>query len=273
MDRPLKEIEFVIVDVETTGLSAQAGDRICEIAAMRVKDTAVLDVFHSLVNPQRPISFGAFEVNHITEEMLEDAPISTTVLPAFLDFIRGGCLVGYNVSFDLGFLTNELAFCGKQLSQAIGVVDVLKMARRLLPTIGRYPLWYVAQTLNISNPQKHRALADVALTKQVFTLLLEKALAKGIVSFANLHSLFGTNRDLNTDLNQDKLSAIQEAIAIEKQLSIKYFSSKSSEVTERNVTPKEIVKDGGYYFLKGYCHLRGEERSFRIDRVMQLEIV
>ena len=165
--------EFVIFDVETTGLSPTWGDRIVEIAAIKVRNLKPVENFHSFVDPQREISFGAFQVNGITEEMLTGAPASKEILPRFLEFIGRRALIGHNIAFDLNFLCYELSLLGLQLKKEAIIVDTLKMARHLLPTLGRYPLWRVAASLGIEEDQKHRAMADAQLTFEVFCRLLK----------------------------------------------------------------------------------------------------
>ncbi|MFA5059442.1 MAG: 3'-5' exonuclease [Candidatus Omnitrophota bacterium] len=174
----LLEKELVIFDVETTGLSPQSGDRVIEIAAVKIKKLKVIDKFHSLVDPQREISFGAFQVNGISQEMLEGQPLAEDVFPRFLEFAGSRPLVGYNVGFDMGFLRNELMLIEKDLPPDIVTVDVLRMARKFLPNLKRYPMWHVAQCLNIEEPQQHRALADVMMTLEIFRKLTEHSEGK-----------------------------------------------------------------------------------------------
>jgi len=112
MHRNIEEVELTIFDTETTGLDAGNGDRIVEIAALRVRGEHISDRFETLVNPERPISPGAFAVNNISEEMVHNAPLIRDVLPCFLDFIKGTCLCSYNLPFDLGFLKSEMTAVG-----------------------------------------------------------------------------------------------------------------------------------------------------------------
>ena len=77
----IKTAEFIVFDVETTGLSPRDGDRIIEIAAMKVKGAVVVDKWYSLINPQRALPPEAMSVNGITEEMISDAPTAPDVLP------------------------------------------------------------------------------------------------------------------------------------------------------------------------------------------------
>ena len=163
----LKEKDLIVFDVETTGLSPQTGDRIVEIAALKVRNLKSIDKFYSLVDPQREIPLGASQVNGISKEMLGGAPTSRKILPDFFKFVDGCAIVGHNVEFDLNFLCYELSLVGMYLNDQTTVIDTLKMSRQLLPHLGRYPLWSVAQSLGIKQEQKHRAMSDVELTFDV----------------------------------------------------------------------------------------------------------
>ena len=176
----IKNLEFIIFDVETTGLSPVGGDRIIEIAALKIKDLKPVDQFHSLIDPQREIFADSIQVNGITPEMVAGSPKSNEVLPKFLAFLGKAVLVGHNVKFDLGFLCYELALAGKWLSDKTVIVDTLKMSRELLPHLGRYSLWFVADCLGVKKEQTHRAQSDVELTYDVFCRLVKSLGTKDI---------------------------------------------------------------------------------------------
>lgn len=280
MDKKIDEVEFTVFDTETTGLEPESGDRIVEIAAIRFKAGKKIVQFQTLVNPERPVSAGAAAVNRISQEMLEGAPLISAVMPGFLDFIGGSCLCSYNSAFDLGFLNSELKFINRGLNApaltslpVIAVADILKMAKRLLPGMERYALWYVAGKLGIESGQQHRALSDCALTLEVFNRLNETLKNKGIIDFGNFLSLFGMASDLVNNINNKKISQIQEAMNLGVNIRIRYLSASTARVSERIVSPKEIRQENGQTYLVGYCHLRDEERSFRIDGALHIEIV
>ena len=105
---------FTVFDVETTGMSP-VGDRIVELAALRVDTDGSEREFHTLINPGRPIPPGVISVHHITDDMVIDAPHFSTVGKMFLDFAAGSTLVAHNARFDLGFLQESLARCGLPL--------------------------------------------------------------------------------------------------------------------------------------------------------------
>jgi DNA polymerase-3 subunit alpha (Gram-positive type) len=191
LKKNIEEIEFVIFDTETTGLDPGSGDRIIEIAGVRLKGSQRIGSFQSLINPHRPVSEGAFAVNRIRDDMLIGAPDIKEVLPKFMDFIKGSCLCSYNAGFDMGFLRNELRLIDVSLSEDIVAADILKMARRLLPGLERYALWFVADVLGIKKDQKHRAFADVEMTLAIFDKLKAILHEKGLSDFASFSHSFG----------------------------------------------------------------------------------
>ncbi|MBU0548728.1 MAG: WYL domain-containing protein [Candidatus Omnitrophica bacterium] len=273
MGKKLSDTEFTIFDLETTGLEPESGERIIEVAAFRIKGNEKLGVFQSLVSPgQRPVSPGAFAVNRITQEMLAGAPKSSEVLPEFMDFISGSCLAAYNAAFDFAFLASELRLINKTLPQELEVVDILKMAKKTLPGLERYALWFVAGSLSIAGGQEHRALSDVKLTENVFQKLVSLLDKKGIIEFEQFLGLFGISSRLLDNINSSKISRIQQALDLKVSLKIQYFSGNNAAVTEREVIPREIKQERKQDYLVGFCNLRQEERTFRIDNILHLEI-
>jgi DNA polymerase III epsilon subunit family exonuclease len=273
MNRDIAEVECTVFDTETTGLDPGSGDRIIELAAIRLKGSKRIDTFQTLVNPLRPVSAGAFAVNKISQEMLQDAPTMDKVMPHFMDFIRGSCLCSYNAGFDLEFLNQELKLMGKEPLEDVVVIDVLKMAKRLLPGLERYALWFVAEKLDIKIKQEHRALSDVDLTIGVFDRFKEIASQKGIFDFTNFMHLFSISPKILENLDALKIAEIQEAIDLRMKLKIRYLSSSGAEVTEREVLPKQVKQEKSQSYLVGFCCLRNEERTFRIDGILHLEVV
>jgi hypothetical protein len=125
----ITEIPYVAADVETTGLSAADGHRVCEFALLRFLRGTVIDSFVSLVNPLRPIDPGASAVNGITDEMVAAAPTFADLLPRILDFLADDPLVFHNAPFDLSFLRSEARIAGGSWP-GNRVIDTLLLARR-----------------------------------------------------------------------------------------------------------------------------------------------
>ena len=104
LGRPLREMTFCVVDLETTGGSAAAGSMITEIGAVKVRGGEVLGEFQTLVNPHTAIPPFIAVLTGITNSMVADAPTIESALPAFLEFASGCVLVAHNAPFDVGFL-------------------------------------------------------------------------------------------------------------------------------------------------------------------------
>lgn len=165
--------EYVVVDIETTGLSPEY-DEIIEIGAIRVKDDVVIDKFQSLVKPQHKINEFIEKLTGITNEMLENSPKLNSVLPSLKNFIADSCIIGYNVNFDLNFLYDsffkELGFELKN-----NYVDVLRITRLIVnkDEIQNRKLKNIAKYFNLEVDGIHRASKDCILTLQIFIKLQE----------------------------------------------------------------------------------------------------
>lgn len=159
--------DYVVFDLETTGVSTQR-DAIIEISAVKVKGGAVADTYSTLVNPGRSIPYAASAVNHITDEMVADAPELAAAFPQFLSFVGDSVLVGHNIqSFDLKFLNRaSMALYQKTLDN--DYIDTLYMARRCLPQLSHHRLTDLAAYFKISAEGAHRALNDCLMNQKCF---------------------------------------------------------------------------------------------------------
>ncbi|MBP9853616.1 MAG: 3'-5' exonuclease [Candidatus Omnitrophica bacterium] len=188
------DMDCVVFDVETTGLFPKDGDRIIEIAAIKVKNNVVTDTCTFLINPGREIPMEAQRINKITDEMVAGAPTAAEVLPGMIDFIGSASLVGHNIKFDLDFLCYELSLCGRKLRTTTQALDTLKMARMLLPQMNRHRLSNVAQYFGVEILETHRALADVKLTVAVLDRLFFLAHQQGIQTVPDIIKQFGVEK-------------------------------------------------------------------------------
>jgi len=271
MDKNIDEVELVIFDTETTGLSYASGDRIVELSGIKFRGQERISEFDVLVNSGRAVSPGAFAVNKITPEMLKNAPSIETVIPKFLDFIKGSCLCFYNAEFDLGFLNNELVLSGYPPIRDLSVLDILTMARKMLPGLPRYALWFVAQTLGIKSAQSHRAFSDAEMAREVFCRLEEVCRGKGIFSFTDFLTLFSFEGAFSAQGEPGNSGLIQAHIRTQEILKFKYLSSRSGEISWREVLPRQIKRIDKYWYLIGDCYPERERRTFRLDNILSFE--
>ena len=168
---------FTVFDVETTGMSP-VGDRIVELAALRIDKDGSEKEFHTLVNPGRTIPPGVVAVHHITDKMVIDAPHFSTAGKMFTDFAAGSTLVAHNARFDLGFLQESLARCGLPLweGKTIDSIRLLKKTHPGLPCYKLQSLRFYFKLDSDDSMQAHRAGSDVRWTMQLLKIALERAL-------------------------------------------------------------------------------------------------
>ncbi|MGH8706866.1 MAG: DNA polymerase III subunit epsilon [Burkholderiales bacterium] len=162
----------VVLDTETTGLSASLGDRVIEVGCIELLSRRVSDNhYHRYVNPERKSEEGALRVHGLTDEFLADKPKFAEIAAAFLDYVRGAELIIHNADFDVEFLDLELerAGLGRLKDHVEGVIDTLALARELHPG-KRNSLDALCERYAVSNAHRtlHGALLDARLLAEVY---------------------------------------------------------------------------------------------------------
>lgn len=204
--------EYVVFDVETTGLSA-VHDVIIELAAVKIKDGQVIDRFESFANPHRSLAPHITELTSITDDMLKDAPEISEVIQQFLSFIEGSILVAHNARFDMGFLQEAVKRLG-ELPVSNPVLDTLELARYLYPGLKNHRLNTLAKHLYVRLEQHHRAIYDAEATGYICWKMIEEATKQG---FTNLLSL---NEDTK-DRNLNRLRPFHASILVKNRTGLK----------------------------------------------------
>ncbi len=161
---------FVAFDIETTGLS-NVNDAIIEIGAVRVSDNCIVDRFHTYINPERPIPAIASSVNHITDDMLTDAPRIYEILPDFLEFVGSDVLVAHNARFDSGFIAQ--ACLRNRFIYPKNYFDSMNFSF-FWPDLPDRILSNFLCAAGIENPDSHRALADAESLAQLMIVSINK---------------------------------------------------------------------------------------------------
>jgi DNA polymerase-3 subunit epsilon len=165
----------IILDTETTGLSADNGDRIIEVGCVELLNRRYTGRnLHHYVNPQRPSHEDAVRVHGLTDAFLADKPVFAAIADEFLAYIAGAELIIHNAAFDIGFLDAELKRLGrsKLRDHVSGVIDTLLMARSMYPGKAN-SLDALCRRLEVDNTGRtlHGALLDAELLGEVYIRL------------------------------------------------------------------------------------------------------
>jgi DNA polymerase III subunit epsilon len=188
LDEPLRDVTFVVVDLETTGGGSET-EAITEIGAVKVRGGEVLGEFATLVDPGRGIPPLITVLTGITDLMVASAPPIGQALPAFLDFARDTVLVAHNAPFDVGFLKAACARLERPWPP-LRVVDTALLARRVLTSddVPDCRLATLAAHFKAATTPVHRALADARATVDVLHGLLERVGPLGVQSLEELRT-------------------------------------------------------------------------------------
>jgi DNA polymerase-3 subunit epsilon len=189
LGRPLREVTFCVVDLETTGGSAAAGSMITEVGAVKVRGGEVLGEFQTLVNPHQAIPPFIAVLTGISDSMVASAPRIEQVLPQFLEFASGCVLVAHNAPFDVGFLRHFAEQQGRPWP-GFEVLDTAKLARRVITRddAPNCKLSSLAVVFGSATTPNHRALSDARATVDVLHGLLARLGNLGVHTLEELQT-------------------------------------------------------------------------------------
>jgi DNA polymerase III subunit epsilon len=184
----LTDLSYAVVDVETTGGRAFYGDRITEIAAVVVKGGEIVEVFETLVNPERPIPPFITQLTNITWDMVKDAPTFERITPEVLRVLEGNVFVAHNATFDWRFVASEVSrSAGKRI---VGRrVCTVRVARKILPQLSRRSLDHVARYYGVEIVGRHRAGGDAIATAKCFIRMMRDLCDRGYETWDDLDAL------------------------------------------------------------------------------------
>jgi len=221
----------IVLDTETTGLSAENGDRIIEIGCVELLGRKITgNHFHHYLNPQRDSHEDALKVHGISNEFLRDKPEFKVIASDFLSFISGAEIIIHNASFDIGFLNKELERLnlGRLSDHVAGVTDTLSMAKEMFPG-KRNSLDALCDRLGVNNAARtlHGALLDAELLADVYICLTR-----------------GQNALLIQEDSEDQVHHENTDIDL-SQFDLPVIASTEQEITEHSNAMATLSKSSG----------------------------
>jgi len=262
----ISNARFAFLDLETTGLSPWFGDRVCEVGIVVTEGKRIKEQYQQLVNPEHPLSIGAASTNGLTDEELASAPMFVDVAESALGLLDEAVVVCHNAKFDLQFLDSEFHRLEHEI-QIPNLIDTLMLARQYydLPS---YSLVAIAEAFHVPMTFKHRALDGALAARGIFFGMMEglKEFNKPLDEYIGIY-----NSPAWPDEGIQLPTELGEAIYGDKRMFIRYVDGDGKE-TERWITPKKVIGLADYVYLQAYCHLRNDERNFRLDRIIEVKV-
>ncbi len=272
---PIQALSFVALDLETTGI-APGFDRVVEVAAVRFRlgaDLAVRPgpVFHAFVDPGRPLPEVTRRLTGLTDAELADAPTMAALWPDLAGFLAGGdgptALVAHNGKVDLAFLVAEAHRAEIPFAPPT-TFCTLQLARQALPGAPRYRLSDLVRWLGLAGDGAafHRARPDALHARNLFARCVG---ALGARTTADLRSggplAPPTPADFQVHV-PDHLVPLERRMLEALPVEITYRGG-SKGTSARPVTPLCFYRSEGVLYLRAWCHLDDEAKSFRCDRI------
>ncbi|MCW8806436.1 MAG: exonuclease domain-containing protein, partial [Ignavibacteriaceae bacterium] len=224
----LKEAEFSVLDVETTGLSAR-NNRVIEIGIVKVKNLKVVDKYTTLINPGCDIPYFITQFTGISNKDVAHSPSFSDTVETIEEFIGNSIISGHNLSFDDGFLRYEFIRNGFEPLSNLNVCT-LKLSRKVFPALKSKSLASVTAHLRIKNRDSHRALSDAEATARILIKLIKiLSKEKGIKTLQQLieygSSLVSSNLNIKLPKEMaDSLYSLPDAPGVY------YFLNRKNEI-------------------------------------------
>ncbi|MBD2872800.1 3'-5' exonuclease [Paenibacillus arenilitoris] len=189
LDTPLRELEAVVFDLETTGFNPTNGDEIISFGAVLIRGGELIESesFYSLVNPKRKISKAIVDLTGITNEMVQDAPELMQVLHDFMEFVGRRLLIAHAAGHDKQFL-NAALWRTSKVNLNHRVLDTMMVAKWLEPKRDGYSLDELLESCSIPITERHHALQDSIMTAKLWQNYLSRILERNITTLGDLYA-------------------------------------------------------------------------------------
>ncbi|WP_035186230.1 ATP-dependent DNA helicase DinG [Alteribacter aurantiacus] len=242
---------FVVLDVETTGVSYKKGDRIIQLAFVVIEGGRMVERFMTYVNPNKPIPPFIQSLTSIDDNMVESAPDFSEVAPTLLQHLDKAYFVAHNVNFDLTFINDELEASGYAPFEG-PVLDTVELSRLMYPTADGFKLTQLSEEFDLDHTMPHRADSDAEATAMLLLDILAKFKSLPMVTLQQLKKMaFAYRSDIKpliTEWIHDKERAInqaEEGIEVYRgiALSKKRFEEQLVKPQKKNIPFESIIKN------------------------------
>ncbi len=260
--------EFIVFDIETTGLST-SGDEITEIGAVLLSGGEVVDTFSAYCNPGRHIPENITKLTGISDDTVKDAPKIDEVLPKFLEFCGSRPLIAHNANFDTGFIRAAASRMHLRFDNAY--IDTLAMSRFINTELSRHTLDTIADFYKVGNFEHHRAFEDARVCALIFLKMAERISNEGITDVPEMVKMMSEHAD------PLRLPSYHQIILVKNQTGLKNLyklvSQSYLKYYKRNPRiPKTLLEEHREGLIIGSACEAGELYRAILDSKPQAEI-
>lgn len=271
-NKPLKDIVFVAFDLETTGLFPITSE-IIEIGAVKFNLNGEISRYQQLIKPINKVTQDSYSIHNISNEMLEDQPYISEVIDKFLEFIEGAVLVAHNSMFDMSFISYALLKNKIDFPDNIAL-DTRILGHNLFPEIGNYKLSTLTNFFKIDGSIFHRAVFDAEYCMKVFLSIINSYFTENdsleeVIKYNKTIDFSVISQDSDIDDLPNIYDPLKLAIKNSSRIKINY-KRHNGEILEREITPIGFLKVKSKLYVEAFCHLRGEKRNFKINKISLL---
>lgn len=254
-DLPLMNNDYVVYDIETTGLSP-VKNKIIEFGAVKVSNGKIVDRLSTFVNPEEPIPYEITKLTSITDDDVKDADPISVVMPRFIEFCEGCVWVAHNAEFDVNFVKQKCRELGTPQDPVY--IDTLPLSRVQLPGHSKFTLDAVAKALGVDLGHHHRAVDDAECTAGIFIKMLEQLEAEGMQTLADINRKGSTSTTAISKLRPSRCTIFAKNELGRIHL---YHLISESHITYFNrfpKIPKSLVEKYREGLIVGSGNYRGE---------------
>lgn len=221
---------YAIVDIEATGGSVGADERIIQFACVLLKDGEIIHTFETLVNPEKNIPKRIVNLTGISSKAVKKAPYFEEIVPIIYNLLEDAIFVAHNVGFDYRFLNEQLKNHGFQPFN-IPAIDTVELSQIIYPTMDSFQLEDITAYLGYELVDAHDALADAEATCFLFEKLFAKAVSLPLVTLEKINELADSTTYQTSIFFKEALSQAYESksplsgeLMVVNQLALKKYS-------------------------------------------------
>lgn len=270
---PWKDVEYTVVDLETTG-AAPIEAEICEIGAVKWRQGKIVDHWQTLIKPTVKMTDFIVGIHGITNQMVAQAPTIQEKLPEFRDFVGDSVVVAHHAPFDAGFLAHE--FEKQKLPMPVDpLICTSLLARSVIPESTNHKLQTLVQFLKLEPRKAHRALADAEACLDVFLACCERlnpaAKLDDIVIAQKKHMVWD-DYGMFQLTQRPELKGLFEGLREKAVIGLEY-SGGTFGGKLRKVRPLGVIRNPDGDYLKAFCLIDNREKRFYLTKISQSVLI